>query len=131
MNARNAIALATMLSLLVVGAASAGTSRPANHEIESAARSAIQVTGREFRITLSRRTVRPGKLRVEFVNFGEDDHDLAISRKGSAYTRTMREIRPRERDVMTMTVRRGTYVFWCTLPKHKALGMRSTLRVKR
>ncbi|MGB0871704.1 MAG: plastocyanin/azurin family copper-binding protein [Solirubrobacterales bacterium] len=131
MNARNAIALATMLSLLVVGAASAGTSRPANHEIESAARSAIQVTGREFRISLSRRTVRPGKLRVEFVNFGEDDHDLAISRKGSAYTRTMREIRPRERDVMTMTVRRGTYVFWCTLPKHKALGMRSTLRVKR
>ncbi len=131
MTARTASALATMLSLLVVGAASAGTGPTSDHQTKAAARSAIQVTGREFRITLSRRTVKPGKLRVEFVNFGEDDHDLAISRKGTAYTRTMREIRPKERDVMTMTVRRGTYVFWCTLPKHKALGMRSTLRVRR
>lgn len=119
------------LALLAGSVASVAASESRHPPAVAAARSAVQAAGKEFRITLSKRTVKPGSLRVEFVNFGEDDHDLAITRKGTSYTRTMREIRPKERGVLTLNVRRGTYVFWCTLPKHKALGMRSTLRVKR
>lgn len=119
--------LISLLALLaVVSAASASPSR----EASTSARSAIQVTGTEFRLNLSKRTVKPGSLRVEFVNFGEDDHDLAITRKGSSYTRTMRELMPNEREVQTFNVRRGKYIFWCTISNHKQLGMRAELKVR-
>lgn len=118
--------ISLLILLSTVGIASAGPS----HDVSAAARSAIQITGTEFRLNLSKRTVKPGSLRVEFVNFGEDDHDLAITRKGSSYTRTMRELMPKERDVQTFNVRRGKYVFWCTISNHKSLGMRAELKVR-
>lgn len=119
-----------VLSLIGGTAASVAARSDSVESPRIAARSAVQATGREFRITLSRKTVRPGSLRVEFVNFGEDDHDLAITRKGSSFTRRMNELRPKQRDVSTFNVRRGSYIFWCTIDNHKRLGMRATLRVK-
>lgn len=131
-NSRLISALPAALAM-AIGAGSSFAS--AKHDADdpaarSAARTAVQVVGREFRITLSKRKVKPGRLRVEFVNFGEDDHDLAISRKGSRYTRQLRELRPKEREVRSIRVNRGSYVFWCTIDNHKRLGMRATLRVK-
>lgn len=119
-----------VVACLIGGSAVTGAASSGQPNAQVAARSAVQATGREFRITLSKKTVRPGSLRVEFVNFGEDDHDLAITRKGTSYTRTMNELRPKERDIETFNVRRGTYIFWCTIDNHKGLGMRATLRVK-
>lgn len=127
---RGLIAGLVVLSLIGGSAASVGATEESGTGPRIAARSAVQATGREFRVTLSKKTVKPGTLRIEFVNFGEDDHDLAITRKGTAYTRTMNELRPKERDVETFNVRRGTYIFWCTIDNHKGLGMRATLRVK-
>lgn len=118
--------LSLVVLLVIVGAASAASS----DQVRTSARSAVQVTGTEFRLNLSKRVVKPGSLRVEFVNFGEDDHDLAITRKGSSYTRTMRELMPKEREVQTFNVRRGSYIFWCTLSNHKSLGMRAVLKVR-
>lgn len=126
-----ALTALTVVLLAIAGSAITSSANDMdNDKARASARSAIQVTGREFRITLSKKTVKPGSLRVEFVNFGEDDHDLAITRKGTSYTRTMNEIRPKERDVAVFNVRRGSYVFWCTIDNHKGLGMRATLRVK-
>lgn len=115
---------------LVAGVAAAATAG-ASPEANTAARSAVQARGSEFRVTLSRKVVKPGSVRVEFVNFGEDDHDLAIQRKGGGATVRLNEIRPGERDVVTTTMRRGTYVFWCTLSDHKARGMRAELKVRK
>lgn len=131
MFARGLTALAVALVAIAASAVTGAASNAGDGQARASARSAIQATGREFRITLSKKTVKPGSLRVEFVNFGEDDHDLAITRNGSSYTRTMNEIRPKERDVAVFNVRRGSYVFWCTIDNHKGLGMRATLRVKK
>lgn len=93
--------------------------------------SAVQASGSEFRIGLSRHQVKPGKLRVEFVNFGEDDHDLAILRKRTGSVRRLDIVKPGENASITMPVRKGSYVLWCTISDHKAKGMRAVLRVKR
>lgn len=98
--------------------------------VRTSANSAVQATGKEWSIRLSRTKVKPGTVRVEFVNLGEDDHDLAVTRKGGGTVR-FSEIRPKEREVKTIKVRRGSYVFWCTLDGHKARGMRSVLKVRR
>ena len=47
-----------------------------------------QVSASEFRLTLSRSAIRRGPAIIELVNYGEDDHDLALRRVGG--TRTYR-----------------------------------------
>jgi plastocyanin len=114
------IALVAVIAGVVAGSSAQG-----------ATYSAVQATGKEFRINLSRSQVKPGKLRVEFVNFGEDDHDLAVTRKKGGATTYLEIVNPGKRAVNTITTRRGSYVFWCTISDHKAKGMRAVLHVKR
>jgi uncharacterized cupredoxin-like copper-binding protein len=39
------------------------------------------------------------------------------------------ELRSGSRATQTVTLRRGTYRLWCSLPGHEAAGMRALLRV--
>lgn len=114
-------------SLLFLLAGSAQAER-APH-LRSAASSAVQASGSEFRIGLSRSRVQPGSLRLEFVNFGEDDHDLAIRRVGNQTTDNVGLTHPGDRNVKRLKVRRGAYMLWCTISDHRARGMRATLKV--
>jgi plastocyanin len=120
-----ALALFALIAC-VLGAQAAGAS-PAR----VASTGAVQASGSEFRIGLSRTKVKAGRYRVEFVNYGEDDHDLAITRKGSAYTRQLPTVKPGDTDALTVRLKRGTYVLWCTIDDHKARGMRAVIRVKK
>ncbi|MBJ7353820.1 MAG: hypothetical protein JHC98_03260 [Thermoleophilaceae bacterium] len=97
----------------------------------SSASSAVQASGSEFRIGLSRNQVAPSRLRLEFVNYGEDDHDLAVRRVGTSLVRNLGTTRPGDRAVKRFTVRRGTYLLWCTLSDHRARGMKATLKVRK
>jgi hypothetical protein len=91
----------------------------------------VQVAADEFRLVLSRSTVPAGLAIVGLVNFGEDDHDLALKRRAAgARTWKVRTVRPggfRERE-LNLAV--GRYQLWCTIADHRALGMRATLRVR-
>ena len=42
----------------------------------------IQVTAKEFFYTLSSRVAPPGAAVIEFVNYGEDPHDMRVQRAG-------------------------------------------------
>ena len=92
--------------------------------------SAVQASGSEFRVNLSRGKVKPGKLRLEFVNYGEDDHDLAVRRIGTSTVRNVGLTRPGDRSVDRFNVKRGTYLLWCTISDHRARGMSARLKVR-
>ncbi|MFY9264689.1 MAG: hypothetical protein WAO61_04605 [Solirubrobacterales bacterium] len=97
----------------------------------SAARTSyVQASAREFYYGLSRPSVRPGPVRFEMVNFGEDDHDLAISRKGGTTIAQLGIVKPGDRGTVEARLRRGSYVLWCTISDHKARGMRAVLKVR-
>ncbi|MBJ7459421.1 MAG: hypothetical protein JHD02_09570 [Thermoleophilaceae bacterium] len=115
--------IALVLALGIAGGSSARASAPAT--------SAVQASGSEFRIALSRSRVAPSRLRIEFVNFGEDDHDLAVRRVGTSLVRNLGTTRPGERSVERFKVRKGTYLLWCTLGDHRARGMKATLKVRK
>lgn len=114
--------LAAGLAVLAGGAGASAT---------AATQTAVQAQGTEFRISLSRTKIKPGKLRLEFVNYGEDDHDLALRRVGTSSVRNVGLTHPGDRSIGRYTVKRGTYMLWCTIADHRSRGMKATLKVRK
>ena len=93
------------------------------------------VTADEWMLLSSRRQVAAGTLEIQLYNRGEDAHDLAarrVTRGGTPVGKTfrMRETRPGDLGEATWRLRAGKYSLWCTLPGHRAAGMRATLRAR-
>lgn len=99
------------------------------HHVRPPAR--VQVVETEFRLTLSRATVRAGTAIVEVVNMGQDAHDLKLRRADGGPTTSFRIVRPGEHVDRKLTLRPGRYVLWCGLPGHRELGMHAVLVVRR
>jgi hypothetical protein len=89
----------------------------------------MQVASVEFRLTLSRSSIRRGPAIIELVNYGEDDHDLALRRVGGSRTYRIALVHPGQIGELDARLRAGRYAVWCTLAGHRARGMRATLRV--
>ncbi len=91
----------------------------------------VQVTADEFRLVLSRSSIKAGPAIVELVNLGEDEHDLALRRAGpGAVTRRINVVTPGGIGELSARLRTGRFVLWCTLADHRARGMRATLLVR-
>jgi len=90
----------------------------------------VEVTAVEYSFTLSRSTVPAGKVVFEFVNNGQDEHNLNIASGagelagsfGNALASTVHE--------QTVEMRAGTYTLFCSLPEHEKRGMKATLTVE-
>ena len=124
--ATRTLLLAAVLASGIASGALAGTG-----SVSATPTSAVQASGSEFRIALSRNQVAPSKLRLEFVNYGEDEHDLAVRRVGTSLVRNLGTTLPGERSVKRFKVRRGTYLMWCTISDHRERGMKATLKVRK
>jgi uncharacterized cupredoxin-like copper-binding protein len=111
------------LALLVAGAA------PATAGTE--AESFVQVVEKEWSLVMSRTSVRAGRVTIEAVNFGTDAHDLVVQSKakGSKPVK-FKQMDPRGRTERTLRLPAGRYALWCSLPGHKAKGMKATLTVR-
>jgi plastocyanin len=84
----------------------------------------VRVTGKEFRFTLSPRTVTHGTVTFRFTNRGRLRHDFKIAGKKT-------RIIPRGRTAtLRVRLRRGTYRYICTVPGHADAGMKGRLRVR-
>jgi plastocyanin len=97
---------------------------------EPPALSHVQVSAREYGYTLSRSTVPAGKVVFQFVNNGEDEHNLHVdSAEGSseaAFPNT-----PSKGIVnQTIVMKSGSYTLFCSLPEHEKKGMKATLIVQ-
>jgi hypothetical protein len=96
--------------------------------------SRLLVSGDEFHLTLSRGEIAPGHAIIQLLNRGEDDHDLRlrrITRRPGAPIARWPVTAPGEVSELSLRLRTGRYRLWCSLPGHRALGMRATLRVSR
>jgi plastocyanin len=90
----------------------------------------IQVTSVEYHYTLSKTTVPAGKVAFDFVNDGQDEHNLNVfSGEGSLTGSFPDTVSKGVRD-QTIEMRPGTYTLFCSLPEHEAKGMKATLTVQ-
>jgi hypothetical protein len=116
---------AAAVALFLVGAAAgSATATP------PATPARAQVSASEFRLTLSRPSIRRGPAIIELVNYGEDDHDLALRRVGGNRTYRIALVHPGKIGELDARLRAGRYAMWCTLADHRARGMRATLLVR-
>ena len=91
----------------------------------------VQVVAQEFRYSLSRSTVRSGRVIVELVNRGQDTHDLDLRRIGGTHIFRFPSVQPGQVVDRELKLVPGRYVLWCAVADHKDRGMRAVLRVVR
>jgi plastocyanin len=81
---------------------------------------------------LSRPTVPAGEVIMEFVNRGQDPHNMHVvpageeSQEPGAFSNT----EPEHHQDMAIVLRAGSYTLFCSLPGHRAAGMTATLIVQ-
>jgi hypothetical protein len=92
----------------------------------------LQVSAREWSLTLSRTEVSAGALIAELVNRGEDAHDLHL-RPASGGPDILALAETPSGDVLASAatpVAAGSYTLYCSLPGHEQAGMSVTLTVR-
>ena len=89
----------------------------------------VQVVAREFSYSLSRRTVKAGKVVIEFVNNGQDAHDLDLKRIGGTRVFHFPKVEPGHYVDKVFKLRPGKYRLWCSVADHNERGMHATLLV--
>jgi plastocyanin len=88
-----------------------------------------------LRYTLTRSTVKAGRLTVELNDKGEDPHTMAMQRIGpegepEGPVVAMLETEPGEQRTAPVEVQPGTYKMWCTIGRHAENGMKATITVE-
>jgi plastocyanin len=94
----------------------------------------VEVTAEDseaFRFVLSRPKVPAGKTIIEFVNHGQDEHNLnAIDETDESVAGSLPNTAPNGHLSLTVDLQPGSYTLFCSLPGHEAKGMKATLVVE-
>jgi plastocyanin len=121
-------------TLAVAGLAIALCAHAAPASASAAAPSRVLVEATEFRFTLSRTTVKAGPAIVQLAIRGEDPHDLRLVPAGkvrsSAQPATIPETLPGAVAEWRGKLTKGRWTLYCSLPGHRAAGMRAALTVR-
>ena len=96
-------------------AASAATAKP------------LAVTEDEFHVILASKKIAPGSYTFVVTNKGPSSHNLTINGPGVAGKATP-TFAPGTQ-TLTVTLKKGTYDLFCSVPGHRALGMDTKLHV--
>jgi plastocyanin len=100
--------------------------------VAAAAATPIGIGEREYAIAIYRPRVKPGRLKLNVRNLGEDVHDLVVRRNGKRIGGLATVVKPGGTATLRLTLRTpGRYQLVCTVADHEARGMRATLRVAR
>lgn len=96
-----------------------GATRPAAH----AAKTSVAVTAKEFKFTLRPTTAKNGSVTFRVQNAGKVGHNFKIAGK------TTPMIKPNKSATLTLSLKKGSYPYLCTVPGHSASGMKGTFKV--
>ena len=67
------------------------------------------------------------KVTIRYRNTGSTEHDIALSGRG--VSKVGEDAQPGTGTSVSATLRAGTYTYFCTVPGHRAAGMKGTLKV--
>jgi uncharacterized cupredoxin-like copper-binding protein len=123
------VAVAAAASAVLLTASVARSS--SEHRAAAATSSRLQVIELEYRLTLSRGTVKAGPVSLEAIDRGMDPHDLRLRKVATQREIAVPELTSRQRWDGVVRLTPGIYDLWCSLPEHAKLGMHARLKVVR
>jgi uncharacterized cupredoxin-like copper-binding protein len=138
--ARGAAALAVSLTFLTAcgadsgGAGASGTTSAGTSSETSGATSgssggdSITATEKDFSISLDEDHLAAGTYDIEVVNDGHSTHDLVVEQNGKDVAKSD-TIAPGESATLTVTLGKGSYVFYCSIGNHRSMGMETDVSV--
>jgi plastocyanin len=111
----------------------AGGAPPAEAPVAPAGPAHVQVTAEDiagYHFILSRTTVPAGQVIVEFVNHGQDEHNLhAVEPAAGSEAGSLPNTEPKAHPTLALNLHAGSYTLFCSLPHHEEKGMKATLLV--
>jgi plastocyanin len=96
----------------------------------------VQVTAEDtsgYHFILSRTSVPAGPVVLEFVNHGQDEHNLHAVEQPAETTEAgglKENVKPDAHTDLALNLHAGSYTLFCSLPGHEAKGMKATLKVE-
>jgi plastocyanin len=91
----------------------------------------VQVSAVEYAFTLSRTTVPAGKVIIQFLNDGQDEHNLELAAaEEGPLVGSFEKLPAKGISNLTLEMQRGEYTLFCSLPTHEQKGMKATLTVE-
>jgi len=115
-----------LVALALVGAAAAGVLA---HSGSSGKVTKVIVSEKEYKLTLSQKSFKPGTYAFVAEDKGKVAHSLAIAGPDIRLKRIPGTIRPGASRTLTVTLTSGTYSLWCPVDSHAKLGMKLKLTV--
>lgn len=90
----------------------------------------VQVNAVEYAFTLSRTSVPAGKVIFQFVNNGQDEHNLKIAPSEGPLAGSFANTPSKGISDLQLEIQPGEYTLFCSLPTHEQKGMKATLTVE-
>jgi plastocyanin len=90
----------------------------------------VQVSALEYSFTLSRTKVPAGKVVLQFVNNGQDAHNLHLETGEEPLAEAIGNTPSKGVGNLELELRPGAYTLFCSLPTHEAKGMKAVLEVE-
>ena len=112
-----------VLALAGLGAAIAPVALGAGQPSANAAKTSVVATAKEFAFALRPTSAKQGSVTFRIINVGKIEHDFKIAGKTTA------KIKPKKSTTLTVSLKKGTYPYLCTVPGHAASGMKGSFRV--
>jgi plastocyanin len=110
--------------------ATTGTPPPPSSPAPNAAGSQLKLAANpagQLAYTTKQLSAKAGKVTIDFTNASPIEHDVAIAQGSSVVGQT--PIFTGGSKTLTVSLKPGTYTFYCTVPGHRAAGMEGTLTV--
>lgn len=123
---RASVLVAVAAAVLIMGACGGeGQAKVAPAKASATAAGVVlTVTGAEYAFTPPTLTASPGKTTIRFTNKGVVEHDFVID---ALHVKVL--AKPGKTAEATVTLKAGTYKFYCTIPGHLQSGMQGKLTV--
>ena len=88
----------------------------------------VQVTAKEYQLSVSTTSFAPGRYTFQLVNGGTMTHGLEIDGPG-VEDQKADLASPGGSSSITVTLKKGTYELYCPVPGHRQLGMETDITV--
>lgn len=90
----------------------------------------VQVSAVEYSFSLSRTTVPAGEVVLQFVNNGQDEHNLNVQKPEGPLAGSFPSTSSKGIGDLELEMSPGSYALFCSLPTHEGKGMKATLVVE-